>query len=246
METITPYAARLEIDRPGPMQRLSTFLRIAYVIPIGLILAFLVGGGTAPGNSSSSSEQDASASASTSTSSSAQDGSASATSSASSSAKGASPTAHVSSVTGSLFVVTVLMLLFRKRYPRWWFDFHLELTRFGTRIGAYVLLLTDRYPSTVDAQAVHLDIDYPDVDRDLNRALPLIKWLLALPHYVCLIVLTIGALACTVIAWFSVLFTGRYPEALFDFVVGTMRWGLRVNAYAFILATDEYPPFRLR
>jgi hypothetical protein len=138
------------------------------------------------------------------------------------------------------------MLLFRKRYPRWWFDFHLELVRFGTRIGAYVLLLTDRYPSTVDAQAVHLDIDYPNVDRDLNRALPLIKWLLALPHYVCLIVLAVAALVCTVIAWFSFLFTGRYPEALFDFVVGYMRWGLRVNAYAFILATDEYPPFSLR
>ena len=231
MEATSAYAARLEIDPPGPMQRLSTFLRIVYVIPICLILVFLVGSGNSPDKNSFSSAQDVSASESA---------------SASSSAKDASPAARFSSVTGSLFVVTVLMLLFRKRYPRWWFDFHLELTRFATRIGAYLLLLTDRYPSTVDAQAIHLDIDYPNVDRDLNRALPLIKWLLALPHYICLIFLAVAALVCTVIAWFSILFTGRYPEALFDFVVGYMRWGLRVNAYAFILATDEYPPFSLR
>ena len=120
------------------------------------------------------------------------------------------------------------MILFRQRYPRWWFDFALELTRFGARIGAYVALLTDQYPSTVEEQSVHLEIDYPDVERDLNRWLPLVKWLLAIPHYVVLFFLAVGAFFAVVIAWFAILFTGRYPRGLFDFVVGVGRWGLRV------------------
>ncbi|MFW2335052.1 DUF4389 domain-containing protein [Ilumatobacter sp.] len=149
-------------------------------------------------------------------------------------------------ITGALFMVTLLMILFRRRYPRWWFDFALELTRFATRVAAYIALLTDTYPSTVDQQSVSLDIEYPDVERDLNRWLPLVKWFLAIPHYVVLIFLAIGAFFAVVIAWFAILFTGRYPRGLFDYVVGVTRWGLRVNAYAYLLTTDRYPPFSLR
>jgi hypothetical protein len=141
---------------------------------------------------------------------------------------------------------TALMILFRQRYPRWWFDFALELKRFSARVGAYAFLLTDRYPSTVEKQSVHLDVTYPDVQRDLNRWLPLIKWLLALPHYIVLFVLFCVAMAVSVLAWFAILFTGRYPKSLFDFVVGVGRWGLRVSAYAFLLTTDQYPPFSLK
>lgn len=157
--------------------------------------------------------------------------------------------AHVSGASGGivagLFVATVLMLVFRQRYPRWWFDFARELARFGARIGAYLALLTDQYPSTEDEQAVHLEIDYPDAAGDLNRWLPLVKWLLAIPHYVVLAFLLIGAVIGVVVAWFAILITGRYPRGLFDYVVGVGRWGLRVQAYAFLLVTDEYPPFTL-
>jgi hypothetical protein len=144
-----------------------------------------------------------------------------------------------------LFLATLLMIVFRQRYPRWWFDFALELARFGTRVGAYLVLLTDDYPSTVEEQSVHLEIDYPDVERDLNRWLPLVKWLLAIPHFLVLIVLSIAAFFAVVLAWFAILFTGRYPRGLFDFVVGVGRWWLRVQAYAFLLVTDRYPPFSL-
>lgn len=149
-------------------------------------------------------------------------------------------------IAAGLFFATMLMIVFRTRYPRWWFDFARELTRFSTRVFAYLFLLTDRYPSTVDEQSVHLDIDYPDVERDLSRWLPLVKWFLAIPHYVVLAIL--GAIACVVwiIAWFAILFTGRYPRPLFDYVVGVGRWGLRVTAYMSLLVTDEYPPFSLR
>ena len=140
----------------------------------------------------------------------------------------------------------MLMIVVRERYPRWWFDFARELVRFEARVLAYLALLTDRYPSTVDEQSVHLEIDYPDVERDLNRWLPLVKWLLAIPHYVVLAVLGVSAIFVVVIAWFAILFTGRYPQALFDYVVGVGRWGLRVQAYAFLLVTDQYPPFSLR
>ena len=148
-------------------------------------------------------------------------------------------------IVAGLFLATLLMILFRQRYPRWWFDFARELTRFATRIGAYVVLLTDEYPSTVDEQKVRLDIDYPTVERDLNRWLPLVKWFLAIPHYVVLFFLSIAAFFVVIFAWFAVLFTGHYPRGLFDFVVGVGRWALRVNAYAFLLVTDRYPPFSL-
>jgi hypothetical protein len=149
-------------------------------------------------------------------------------------------------IVSGLFFATLLMILFRQRYPRWWFDFARELTRFGARLGAYAVLLTDEYPSTVDEQTVHLEIDYPDVENDLNRWLPLVKWLLAIPHYVVLLVLSVGAFFAVVIAWFAILFTGRYPRGLFDYVLGVGRWWLRVEAYAFLLVTDRYPPFSLR
>ena len=149
-------------------------------------------------------------------------------------------------IVGALFLATLLMILFRKRYPRWWFDFGLELTRFSFRVGAYLVLLTDKYPSTVEHQDVYVDVVYPDAERDLLRGLPLVKWFLAIPHYFVLFFLSIAAFFAVIIAWFAILLTGRYPRGLFDFVVGVGRWGLRVNAYAFFLVTDQYPPFSLK
>ena len=137
------------------------------------------------------------------------------------------------------------MIVFRQRYPRWWFDFSRELARFGGRVGAYLLLLTDQYPSTVEEQSVHLEIEYPDVERDLNRWLPLVKWLLAIPHYVVLLFLFVVVFIAAILAWFAILVTGSYPRVIFDFIVGVGRWGLRVEAYAFLLVTDRYPPFSL-
>lgn len=145
-----------------------------------------------------------------------------------------------------LTAATALMIIFRQRYPRWWFDFALELNRFSARVGSYIFLLTDRYPSTVDKQSVRLDIDYPNVEKDLNRWMPLVKWLLAIPHYIVLFVLFVAAVIATVIAWFAILLTGQYPRSLFDFVVGVGRWSTRVGAYAFMLTTDKYPPFSLK
>jgi hypothetical protein len=146
---------------------------------------------------------------------------------------------------GILVLPVLLMILFRQKYPRWWFDWNLALTKFGTRVIAYVDLLTDVYPSTDEEQAVHIEIPYPDVPKDLNRWLPLVKWFLAIPHYIVLAFLGIAAFVCVVIAWFAILFTGRYPRGLFDFVVGVYRWSLRVAAYAFLLTTDRYPLFSL-
>jgi hypothetical protein len=144
----------------------------------------------------------------------------------------------------AVFVPLVLMLVFRQKYPRWWFDWNLNLLRFSNRVTAYLALLDDRYPSTDEDQSVHLDFAYPEA-RQMNRWLPLIKWLLAIPHYVVLFFLGIAAVVLIIVAWFAILFTGRYPRSLFEFVVGVMRWSNRVNAYAFTLVTDQYPPFRL-
>ncbi len=149
-------------------------------------------------------------------------------------------------IAGSLVVLPiVLMILFKKKYPRWWFDWNIELMRFSNRIGVYLLLMDDEYPSTDEKQAVHLDFPYPDVER-LERGLPLVKWLLAIPHYIVLIFLYIGVLFAAIGAWFAILFTGRYPRRIFEFVEGTIRWSNRVTGYAFALVTDEYPPFRLK
>ena len=144
-----------------------------------------------------------------------------------------------------VFVPLVLMLLFRKKYPRWWFDWNVALIKFGTRVEAYILLLRDEYPSTDEDQAVHIEIPYPNAKEDLKSGMPLVKWFLAIPHYFVLFFLGIAAIVSIVIAWFAILFTGRYPKGLFDFVVGVFRWCLRVAVYAFLLTTDRYPPFSL-
>ena len=144
---------------------------------------------------------------------------------------------------GFLFGPTLLMLLFRRKYPRWWFDWNLELMRFSTRVGAYFLLMRDEYPSTDEEQAVHLELDYPEAERDLNRWLPLVKWLLAIPHYIVLTLLGVIAMLLLVVAWFAIVFTGRYPRGIFRFMLGVNRWSLRVAAYMWLLTTDRYPPF---
>jgi hypothetical protein len=154
--------------------------------------------------------------------------------------------ADVATFGGILFLPALLMIVFRRKYPRWWFDFNLELQRFSNRVGAYMALMEDRYPSTDEKQYVALEIPYPDAGRDLNRWLPLVKWLLAIPHYVVLVFLWLGVLLVTIAAWFAILFTGRFPRGMFDFVEGVFRWTNRVEAYALLLATDRYPPFRLR
>ncbi len=147
---------------------------------------------------------------------------------------------------GLLFAAPLLMIVFRQKYPRWWFDWNLQLSRFGARVAVYMALMDDNYPSTDEEQSVHLDFPYPDVPNDLNRWLPLVKWFLAIPHYVVLFFLYIAAIVVVIIAWFAILFTGTYPRGLFDFVEGVMRWTNRVGGYAFILITDQYPPFSLR
>jgi hypothetical protein len=146
---------------------------------------------------------------------------------------------------GLLFFAPLLMLVFRQKYPRWWFDWNLQLLRFSNRVGVYLALMDDRYPSTDEQQAVHLDFPYPDVQRDLNRWLPLVKWFLAIPHYIVLAFLSIAVVVVVIVAWFTILFTERYPPGIFDFVQGVMRWYNRVVGYAFVLVTDQYPPFRL-
>jgi hypothetical protein len=205
------YAARLQIDYPERLDRLTTVFRLIWIIPIGIILGLL----TAPGGPRTVAET------------------------------GRTVGRSGLGIMGSLAVATALMILFRQRYPRWWFDFARELVRFGTRVGAYLALLTDKYPSTVDEQSVHLEIDYPNVGQDLNRWLPLVKWFLAIPHYIVLAVLATMGVFAVVIAWFAIVFNGRYPRGLFDFVVGVGRWALRVQAYAFLLVTDRYPPFSM-
>jgi hypothetical protein len=152
---------------------------------------------------------------------------------------------YSSGTAGLLFFPVLLLIVFRQKYPRWWFDFNLELMRFENRVVAYLALLRDEYPSTDEQQAVHLDFPYPDAQNDLSRWAPLYKWFLAIPHYFVLIGLSIAGFFVVVVAWFAILFTGRYPRGMFDFVVGSMRWSNRVVGYAVLLVTDEYPPFRL-
>ena len=206
-----PYGARLEIDYPEQLDRLTTFFRLIWIIPIMIILSLV----------------------------------SAATSWTVVTSTGETITGSSGGIAAGLFTATALMILFRHKYPRWWFDFAREFARFSTRVFAYLVLLTDQYPSTVEEQSVHLDLDYPDVEQDLNRWLPLVKWFLAIPHYIVLTVLFLVAIVVAVIAWFAILFTGRYPRGLFDYMVGVGRWGLRVQAYAFFLVTDQYPPFSL-
>lgn len=154
-------------------------------------------------------------------------------------------TYEIGAAGGIIFFALLLMILFQQKYPKWWFDWNVALTKFMYRVSAYVALLRDEYPSTDEEQAVHIDIKYPDVKKELNSGMPLIKWFLAIPHYFVLAFLAFAAVICVIIAWFAILFTGKYPEGLFNFVTGVMRWGLRVEAYAFLLITDRYPPFSL-
>jgi hypothetical protein len=147
--------------------------------------------------------------------------------------------------TGLLFIPPLVMILVREKYPRWWYEWNLQLLRFSNRVGVYLALMDDRYPSTDEQQAVHLDFGYPNARQDLNRWLPLVKWLLAIPHYVVLFFLYIGLIFAAIGAWFAILFTGRYPRGIFDYVEGVIRWHNRVVGYALILVTDQYPPFRL-
>ena len=153
-------------------------------------------------------------------------------------------TAIANGATSVFFLPVLLMILFRQKYPRWWFDFNVQYQRFSTRVVVYMSLLTDDYPSTDEQQGVHLEIDYPDASQ-LNRWLPLVKWFLAIPHYIVLILLFVAAIVILVVGWFIILFTGNFPRGFHNFVVGVNRWTLRVTVYAFLLTTDEYPPFSL-
>ncbi len=146
---------------------------------------------------------------------------------------------------GALLFPVLLLILFKQKYPKWWFDWNVALTNFSLRVIAYGLLMRDEYPSSDEDQAVHVDIPYPDVEKDLDKWKPLYKWFLAIPHIIILCFLEIGVVLCSVFVWFAILFTGRYPKGVFDFVEGVLRWSLRVTAYAILLTTDEYPPFRL-
>jgi hypothetical protein len=213
------YAARLEVDYPEKLDRLTTFFRILWIIPIGIILALLSGAGQTVTNTVVLNE-------------------------AGEIVRTSSQTAG--GMVSGIAAATALMIIFRQKYPRWWFDFARELTRFEYRVAAYFCLLTDIYPSTDEEQSIHLEIDYPEVENDLNRYMPIVKWLLAIPHYICLFFLGIGAVFAGIIAWFAIIFTGEYPRSLFDYTVGVGRWALRVAAYMSLLVTDEYPPFSLQ
>ena len=217
--TTAGYPARLEVDYPEKLDRLTTFFRILWIIPIAIILGLISGAGETITNTVFLNE-------------------------AGEVIRRTQQTAG--GLVAGLIAATALMILFRQLYPRWWFDFSRELTRFEARVGAFATLLTDRYPSTVDEQSVHLELDYPNAKTDLNRWLPLVKWLLVIPHYVVLFFLSIASLFAVILAWFAILLTGRYPRSLFDFTVGVSRWWLRVGAYAFLLVTDRYPPFSLK
>jgi len=146
---------------------------------------------------------------------------------------------------GILFIPTLLMILFRKKYPKWWFDWNVSITKFSFRIFSYLILLRDEYPSTDEEHGVHIEISYPDVKKELKRGMPLVKWFLAIPHFFILEFLYFALFVCTIIAWFAILFTGNYPRGMFDFVAGVMRWSLRVSVYNSLLTTDKYPPFSL-
>ena len=212
------YAARLEIDYPEKLDRLTTFFRILWIIPIAVILGLISGAGETITNTVVLNQAGEVITKTQET---------------------------VGGLVSGLVSATALMILFRRLYPRWWFEFTREMTRFEARVSAYAGLLTDRYPSTVDEQSVHLEIDYPNVETDLNRWYPLIKWLLAIPHYFVLLLLSVASFFALIMAWFAILVTGRYPRGLFNFNVGVSRWWLRVRAYAFLLVTDRYPPFSL-
>jgi hypothetical protein len=212
------YAARLEVDYPERLDRLTSFFRLIWIIPIAIILSLISGAGETVTNTIVVNQ-------------------------AGEVVRTTSQTAG--GLATGIAAATALMIIFRQRYPRWWFDFSREVTRLSYRVGAYLFLLTDQYPSTEEEQAIHLEIDYPDVRSELNRWMPIVKWLLAIPHYIALFFLGIGAAIAWVCAWVVILLTGQYPRHLFDYIVGVGRWALRVDAYAVLLVTDQYPPFSL-
>lgn len=216
---IAQYPARLEIDYPEKLDRLTSFLRLIWVIPIAIILGLISGSGQTITNTIVVGQ-------------------------AGEIVKRTQETAG--GVAAGLAAATALMIVFQQRYPRWWFDFGRELARFSARVCAYLALLTDQYPSTVDEQSVHLEVDYPDAKTGLNRWYPLFKWLFAIPHFIVLGLLSVVAVFAVLLAWFAILFTGKYPRGLFNFVVGVGRWYVRVWAYAFFLVTDVYPQFSMR
>jgi hypothetical protein len=217
-ENQTDYPLRLDVDYPEKLNRGTTFLRIIWIIPIAIILGLISGAGVTVTNTVVLNE--------------------------------ANEIIRTTQETAGGLVIGIsgavaLMLLFRRRYPRWWFDFLRELTRFEIRVASYFCLLTDQYPSTVEEQTIHLEIDYPDAEVDLNRWLPLFKWLFVIPHFVVLSFLVVGGVFALFFAWIAIIVTGRYPKGLFAYNVGILRWLMRVNAYAFLLVTDTYPPFSL-
>ncbi len=215
-QTDVPYPVTFSVDYPDrELNRLTTFFRLFTVIPIAIVLVFVSGGGGWGGPGGFGG------------------------------AGGDTQYTLAIGGGGLLFAAPLVMILFRQKYPRWWFDWNLQLLRFSNRVGAYLALLRDEYPSTDEEQAVHLAIQYPDAKTELNRWLPLVKWFLAIPHYVVLLFLAVASVVVVIIAWFAILFTGRYPRGLFDFVVGVIRWSNRVTAYALVLTTDRYPPFSL-
>lgn len=217
MEQQSSYPVTFAVDYPHRhLSRVTTFFRLLMVIPIAIVLG-MVSGRQSTGWTSSSSVDGV------------QD-----------------VTVNLAvGAGGLLFLAPLVMIVVRQKYPKWWFDWNLELQRFGNRVGVYMALMDDTYPSTDEEQSVHLDYRYPDVKRDLNRWLPLVKWLLAIPHFIILIFLGLAAFVAVVIAWFAILITAEYPRGLFDFVEGVVRWGNRVVGYAVTLVTDEYPPFSL-
>lgn len=210
------YGLTFDVDYPQRLSRWKTAFRLVLAVPILLLMSILVGTNRVEGASAT---------------------------------WGIDPwtitVPDVSYFGGAIVLAPLIMIVVRRKYPRWWFDWNVGLLGLQSRIAAYLYLLRAEYPSTDEDQAVHLTIRYPDAARELNRWLPLVKWLLAIPHYVALIVLTAASVPVVVIAWFAVVLTGRYPRPLFDFIVGVLRWHYRVIAYAFVLVTDDYPPFRL-
>ena len=217
------YPVQFAVEYPDrPLDRLTSFFRIFVIIPIAIVLGTVAGGSWESAGSSIM-----------------HSGSSTMHSGSSTMYYGAAGAG------GLLFFGPLLMILFRQKYPRWWFDWNLELQRFINRVWTYLALMNDSYPATDVHQWVQLDYAYPDAATDLNRWLPLVKWLLAIPHYIVLFFLEIAAFFAVIVTWFAILFTGRYPRDIFSFVEGVFRWHNRVAAYAFVLVTDRYPPFRL-
>ena len=207
MDTNNNFPLTLTIDYPDKLDRLTTFFRIIFIIPILIILGLVSGSDFGAKNNEN--------------------------------------VRLIVNAGGVIFAATLLMIVFRQKYPKWWYDWNIALAKFSLRVFAYLCLLRSEYPSTDEEQAVHLEIPYPEVKRDLNRWLPLVKWLLALPHYIVLAFLYVGLVFSVIFSWFAIVFSGNYPKGLFNYTVGVFRWTMRVDAYAFLLTTDKYPLFSL-